>query len=82
VELVFKEGVAYDPAALIAASEGTVGQYDVRQMFRWPFNVLFVALLALLVTRRIARRRRPQQASARPAIVRDTPVPVTARTLS
>jgi len=61
VELVFKKGVGYDPAALIAATEGTVGRYDVRQMFRWPFNVLLIAVFSALVLRVAMRYRRQRR---------------------
>ena len=49
VELVFKDGVAYDPAALIAAARGAVGQYDLGRLLRWPpFGVILVVVLLLL----------------------------------
>jgi hypothetical protein len=57
VEFVFKKGVGYDSAALIAATEGTVGRYDVGQIFRWPFNVLLAAVTSLLVLRTALRLR-------------------------
>lgn len=37
VEMVFKDGVAYDPDALIASVAGTVGR-----LARWPLNLLTV----------------------------------------
>jgi imidazolonepropionase-like amidohydrolase len=55
VETVFKDGVGYDSAALIAATEGAIGGYDVRRIFRWPYNLLMIGLLSLLVLRRVAR---------------------------
>jgi imidazolonepropionase-like amidohydrolase len=62
VEMVFKDGVAYDPAALLSAANGTVSQYDAGRLFRSPLlNVIFVSLvLALLakVSWRLWRRRR------------------------
>jgi hypothetical protein len=58
VELVFKKGVGYDAAALIAATEGTVGRYDVRHTFRWPFNALILGVLSLLIVRVAVRRLR------------------------
>ena len=61
VELVFKKGVGYDSAALIAQTAGTVGRSNVRQIFRWPFNVLLLAVFSILVLRVALRtlRRRP-----------------------
>jgi hypothetical protein len=61
VELVFKSGVGYDPAALIAATAGSVGRFDIRRIFRWPFNVLLIGLLSLLVVR-VGMRRARQRA--------------------
>jgi len=58
VEIVFKDGVGYDPAALIAATEGAVGGYDLRQVFRWPYNALILTLCAILIARVLARRFR------------------------
>ena len=51
VEMVFKDGVAYDPAALINATNGTVSQYDVSRVFRWPWNAIFSGLLLALAAR-------------------------------
>jgi hypothetical protein len=56
VEVVFKDGVGYDPGALIAATQGSVGAYDVRQIFRWPFNMILIALVSLLIARIVSRR--------------------------
>lgn len=55
VELVFKDGIGYDPTALIAASQGTVGKYELRTIFRFPFNMLFTSILLLLVARVLTR---------------------------
>jgi imidazolonepropionase-like amidohydrolase len=57
VELVFKDGVGYDPAALIAAATGSVGRFEARSIVRWPFNVLLGGLLLLFVVRGVWRRR-------------------------
>jgi imidazolonepropionase-like amidohydrolase len=54
VEMVFKDGVGYDPDALIAASAGTVGDYNYRIVLRWPYNLLLFALIGLR-TRRIVK---------------------------
>jgi imidazolonepropionase-like amidohydrolase len=48
VESVFKNGVAYDPARLIAAAEGTLGGWSQTALFRWPYNVVLVVLISLL----------------------------------
>ncbi|HTM27006.1 MAG TPA: amidohydrolase family protein [Vicinamibacterales bacterium] len=66
VELVFKDGIGYDTAALIATTEGTVGRYDLRQVSRRPFGALLIGAVALVVLynvvryfdRRKAKRRR------------------------
>jgi imidazolonepropionase-like amidohydrolase len=62
VDLVFKDGVAYDPAALVAAVQGTVGRYDILwRLLRWPFNIILLGLVMLLVARvtvDLRRRRR------------------------
>jgi imidazolonepropionase-like amidohydrolase len=63
VEVVFKDGVGYDPEALIAATQGSVGRYvdDARRIFRWPYNVFITAIVLTLavrvVMRRLGRRR-------------------------
>jgi imidazolonepropionase-like amidohydrolase len=65
VELVFKDGVAYDPDALVAAAAGTLGEFTLERLFRWPFFV-GLALVVLLVVRRVRRtaRRRPAPLAA------------------
>ena len=56
VEVVFKKGLAYDPAKLIAATQGTVGRFDIsiytRSRWLWLAGVLF----AILIARRLRRR--------------------------
>lgn len=56
VELVFKKGLAFDPAKLIAATRGTVGRFDIsiytRSRWMWLAGVVFV----ILVARRLRRR--------------------------
>jgi imidazolonepropionase-like amidohydrolase len=59
VEAVFKDGLGYDPSALIAASQGTVGRLELRHVFRWPYNVLLTGLLSLLSWRWVRRLRSP-----------------------
>jgi imidazolonepropionase-like amidohydrolase len=59
VELVMKEGVGYDPAALRDSVAGSVGAYDIRALLRWPTNAMMTALLlllAMLVSRMGGRR--------------------------
>jgi hypothetical protein len=71
VETVFKDGVAYDANALVAASAGTVGEYNVRALFRWPFSLLPFALGALLARLSMkvwrARARTETRSTRRPA---------------
>jgi hypothetical protein len=47
VELVFKDGVAYDPQQLVASVAGTLGEFPLERLFTWPVFV-GLALLALL----------------------------------
>jgi imidazolonepropionase-like amidohydrolase len=56
VETVFKDGIGYDPDALIAATQGSIGRYDPRQIVRWPFNMLLGILFSALVVRVLSRR--------------------------
>jgi hypothetical protein len=63
VELVFKNGVAYDPGQLEAAAAGTLGEYTPERLATWPL----VGVLAVLVVWQAARiRRRRQTALAVP----------------
>jgi imidazolonepropionase-like amidohydrolase len=56
VEMVLREGIGYDPTALIAATRGTLGGYDLSQILRWPGNALLTGLLLLLTGRIVWRR--------------------------
>ncbi len=56
VEVVFKDGVGYDPGALIAATEGTGGRYDLRQIVRRPLGVLLITVFSILVLYSVVRR--------------------------
>lgn len=58
VELVFKDGVGYDPQALIESAAGSVGEYDFRVLLRFPWNVVFGILLVWLGSRIIRTMRR------------------------
>jgi imidazolonepropionase-like amidohydrolase len=62
VEVVFRKGVAYDSEALITATYGTVGRFEMWRLFRWPYGHIMAALLAFLVVRRLARRFLPARA--------------------
>ncbi len=57
VEVVFKKGMAYDPAKLIAATQGTVGQFDLSIYYRSPYVWLAGVLLAIVIARRLWRLR-------------------------
>jgi imidazolonepropionase-like amidohydrolase len=64
VELVFKDGVAYDPERLVAATAGTLGEFTLESLFTWPVITILMAL-ALLTTRRVIRiYRHPRLALA------------------
>jgi imidazolonepropionase-like amidohydrolase len=58
VEIVFKDGIGYDPTALIRATNGTVSRYDVGRLVLWPWNALIGSLLVCLVCRMVWRRSR------------------------
>jgi imidazolonepropionase-like amidohydrolase len=59
VEIVFKKGMAYDPAKLIAATQGTVGRFDISFYYRSPYIWLAGALLAIVIARRLWHRFTP-----------------------
>jgi imidazolonepropionase-like amidohydrolase len=65
VELVFKDGVAYDPERLTAAAAGTLGEFTFETLLSWPVFLIIIvlALLAGRRARRILRRRRPALAA-------------------
>lgn len=56
VEVVFKKGLAYDPAKLIAATQGTVGRFDISIYTRSRWLWLAGVLLVILIARRLRRR--------------------------
>jgi hypothetical protein len=58
VELVFKDGVAFDPQALVMSTTGTVGAFELRRIWRWPYNVVLSALVLLLIARIVSNARR------------------------
>jgi hypothetical protein len=55
IEWVMKDGVAYDPEALILATAGTVGAFDFTRFTRWPLNGM-LALTVLLAVLSLYRR--------------------------
>jgi imidazolonepropionase-like amidohydrolase len=57
VEMVLKDGVAYDPAVLIAAAQGTLGAFDITQV-TWPVVAIAGLIPALVVVRWRSRRVR------------------------
>ena len=59
VEVVMKEGVGYDPAALKNSVAGSVGAYDIRALLRWPANAIMTVLLLIVAMQisRMGRRR-------------------------
>jgi imidazolonepropionase-like amidohydrolase len=58
VELVFKDGVAYEPERLVAAAAGTLGEFTLEGLLSWPVFLITI-VLALLAGRRAARMLRP-----------------------
>jgi imidazolonepropionase-like amidohydrolase len=62
VDIVFKDGVGYDPAALIVATQGAVGRDDVRHFLRWPLNIIPITLIVVLLERVLLRRFRRRRA--------------------
>jgi hypothetical protein len=67
VELVFKDGIAYDPGALKAATAGAIGASDPWQLLRRRPVQLILAVLALLVLVHAGRRwSRSSHGGARP----------------
>ena len=58
VEMVFKHGVGYDPARLIAATLGTLGGIEFARLLRWPLNALVAVGLFLFAGLAVSRRSR------------------------
>jgi len=58
VELVFKDGVAYDTEKLVASLDGTLGELTLSAILIWPLAAI---LLGLLVVRRVSRVRRTRR---------------------
>jgi hypothetical protein len=68
VELVFKDGIGYNSAALIAAARGGVGQYDFWRLLESPLDRLLMALVGVLLVAVIGKRvRARRQRLAQPA---------------
>ena len=80
VEIVFKDGIGYDSAALIAASAGTVGAYDITLVLRWPYNLIVLTLI-FLTARRLTgggnRGRRNQLPNSNPQLPNSSSQPAT-----
>jgi hypothetical protein len=66
VELVFKDGIAYEPDKLIAAAAGTLSAFDLGYALRrnfWPITIV----LMIIGGRRVIRRlHRPPAAARQP----------------
>jgi hypothetical protein len=58
VELVFKDGVAYDPALLLSGAEGRVGAFDMTQLFAWRSLSIMGVVSALVINRAWRSRRK------------------------
>jgi imidazolonepropionase-like amidohydrolase len=59
VEMVMKDGVEYDPAALTRSVAGSIGAYDFTALLRWPANAIMALLLVVVAIyiSRMGRRR-------------------------
>jgi hypothetical protein len=64
IEFVFKDGVAFDPQALIASTNGAVGAFELRRVFRWPYNILLPGLVLLLMARIVSNTRKRRSPAA------------------
>jgi imidazolonepropionase-like amidohydrolase len=58
IEMVFRKGTAYDPAALIESTHGTVGAFDPGRYVRSPIFPIVVVLFVLVVAKHVRRRFR------------------------
>lgn len=72
VELVFKNGMAYEPEKLTAAAAGTLGEFTLTSKLIWPITIVLTLLAAIRATRMLRRRRR--SAAAAPLGVVVTPL--------
>ena len=61
---MIKDGVAYDPNALINATAGTVGVADLTRWLRWPLNVMSGLVIVLFAAWIIRKRTHLKQSSA------------------
>jgi len=57
VEMVIKDGVAYDPTALIAEAQGRLGAFEMSQLMTWPVFAIACLIPAYAVLRLRKRRR-------------------------
>jgi imidazolonepropionase-like amidohydrolase len=62
VELVFRDGVAYDPDRLAASVAGTLGEFTVEGLFTLPVIMLIAAVSLLAAWRATRSLRRPRVA--------------------
>jgi imidazolonepropionase-like amidohydrolase len=68
VDLVFKDGVAYEPNTLIAASAGTLGTFTIVSVLEWPVAIGLALVVAGRGVRLIKRRRLSRGADGNPAV--------------
>ena len=68
VELLFKNGVAYDPDALISSVEGTVGEFEFKSVLHSPLRLTLLGMAFLLAIRiawrTVSRLKRRQVATS------------------
>src|SRR6185503_12777042 len=68
VELVFKDGVAYEPERLLATTAGTLGERRLESLMTWPIGIVLGLLVARRVTRMRGRRRKGELALLTPGL--------------
>jgi imidazolonepropionase-like amidohydrolase len=64
VELVFKDGVAYDPDSLVASAAGTLGEFTPEGLLTLPVIIVITGLGLLAARRATQFLRRPRVALA------------------
>ena len=64
VELVFKDGVAYDPEQLVASVAGTLGARSLSEMLAWVMMIGSALAAATLLKRLLQRGRRAVRVKA------------------
>jgi Amidohydrolase family len=68
VDLVFKNGIAYEPNPLIAATAGTLGTFTIVSVLKWPVAIGLALVVAWRGVRMIRRRRMSRGFHGRPAV--------------